>query len=68
MAKSNPTDGEQAAAAFRQQADPIGPAASKPPQEPAEAQPPVTTERESMPPVDLWDTGAGETNEKLQAP
>jgi hypothetical protein len=66
MAKQ-PSDGELADRAFKQQADPVGPAASKPPQEPGEAVPPVTTQREPQgPPPDrspvppIEATGGGE--------
>jgi hypothetical protein len=57
---SQASDGAQADAAFRQQADPIGPAGSLPPQEPGDAKPPVETQREPQAPYDVWATGAGE--------
>jgi hypothetical protein len=54
------SDGEMAARAFAQQADPIAPGDAIPPKEPGAAVPPVTTQREPVPPVDVWATGAGE--------
>lgn len=62
------SDGEQAALAYKQQADPVGDRSPTPSKEAGEAVAPVTTIREPSAPVDVWPTGAGETNEKLQAP